>query len=277
MEHVNDVTTLLWDYGPYAVLALFALWLAPRRTQVFMACSDAPAAKLKLRVCASIALTCWAVVGVMVWCIYSNWSPSRTFVGTLGVFGQNAEFIPTDGDIYISVDGNRDQGLANLIWKYAVVVDRSAKNLGDKQFLFRYYWKPHSPENNLYALKLSQLEQRSVNFKADKNDPSKLLWDDDGDPKTLPVPYPVVASTQAGTSHFADGLFISTAHAEERMLDAARAQTLLNALDSSNRFFQAQAQDRLRTLSPTDLQRLLSEPALTSGARQQIDHELQKR
>jgi hypothetical protein len=66
---------LLFTYGPYAVLALFALWVAPRQTKLFLGCVRDGAAARTL--CGAVAAGSWLIVAAMVVLIWRSWPPDR--------------------------------------------------------------------------------------------------------------------------------------------------------------------------------------------------------
>ncbi len=119
MEPKNWVD-LLFTYGPYAELALFVLWVAPKQTKLFLACDRSDSAKC--RVTGGIVAACWLVILVMVWFVYSSWPPRTIYTGSLGIHTEDIVFTTTDEYLYVTaipigIGGGRFE------WKYVIVAE----------------------------------------------------------------------------------------------------------------------------------------------------------
>jgi len=261
---------LILKYGPYAVLALFAIWVAPRQTKIFLDSQSKEPAKVILS--AGIAAFCWVIVAGMSWYVYDNWPPRKTYLGMLGYHGDAVTFVSLEDRLLMS-GTLRGQLLA---WRYAVVDDNSGAT-EDQEFHFAYVWGPEPNDFTEYALTKKGLKAGPVNFSADKNDVTHLLYDDDRDSNTPPVPYPKVASNFRLDPTQKGGLFSAWAQAAPSQPDAATINSILRYLDSPNRTVQIQALRRLRGISSPRLENLLHGRGLSPRARTQISRELTRR
>ena len=69
----SDWVEPLFRYGPYAVLAVFALWIAPRQTKQAIDCIGK--GKLGLGLASTTTIVSWAIVVTMV-CTFSSNGPA---------------------------------------------------------------------------------------------------------------------------------------------------------------------------------------------------------
>jgi hypothetical protein len=255
----NSWPDLLFTYGPYAVLALFALWVAPRQTKRFLDCKET----VSRYVCGGVAVGCWVVVALMVWFIYQNWPPRTVYTGSLGTHGEETKFITADQDFFIStqlISGGR------LKWNFAIVSETPRFD-PEKCYAFSLI---HKDTHQDYEIMAELLKAGSLRFHPDPNDPSFLLYDHDRNPQTPYERYPTIAASRS-ESPLTLG-WTSAAFAQDD-----RHRELIQALSSNNEYFQAQARRQLRDLSDPELQNLLQRDDLPFQARRQIEAELQRR
>lgn len=166
----NRWVDLLFTYGPYAVLALFVLWVAPRQTKTFGICPKQDKAQRFL--CGSVAVGCWIVVALMVWFIYRDWPPRIIYQGSLGTYGQDTVFMTQDDDFYIATEMMRD----NLLkWKFAIVIESISRRDPKRSYQFTHLYKG-SPKD--YEITLGDLQAGYVNLHHDLNNPDKLILED---------------------------------------------------------------------------------------------------
>src|SRR5262245_44055558 len=111
----------LYTYGPYAVLALFVFYVAPRQLAAYRAKGGDRAQQALSGV---IALGCWAVVFLMVFYVFRYWPPRTVYLGSLGTHPAEAQFFPQSAQLYVSSRPAGGTGAANrLRWDYVVVTD----------------------------------------------------------------------------------------------------------------------------------------------------------
>src|SRR5215471_909957 len=109
----------LYTYGPYAVSALFLLWVAPAQTKAFcsLARGDRPQQTLK----AGIAITCWLVVLGMIGYITSFWPARRCILDHSAFTRRKGSSLSTTPELFIRstvVPGKR------LKWDYVIVTGK---------------------------------------------------------------------------------------------------------------------------------------------------------
>jgi len=255
----NSWPDLLFTYGPYAILALFALWVAPRQTKRFLGCKET----VSRSVCGGIAVGCWVVVALMVWFIYQNWPPRTVYTGSLGTHGEETKFITADQDFFIStqlVNGGR------MKWNFAIVSETPRFD-PEKCYAFSLLCKGAHHD---YEIMAEILKTGSLRFHPDPDDPCFLLYDHDRNPQTPYERYPTIAACRREPSTTVG--WTSSAFAQD---DKYRG--LIQALSSNNEYFQSQARKKLRDLSDAELQNLLQRSDLSSQARRLIEAELRRR
>src|SRR4051812_40148225 len=80
----------LFTYGPYAVLALFVLWVAPAQLKAFR--QGARGSPTQQAVSGFVTIGCWLIVFAMVYYIYLFWPPRTVYLGSLGTHPASAQF-----------------------------------------------------------------------------------------------------------------------------------------------------------------------------------------
>jgi hypothetical protein len=258
----------LFTYGPYAVLALFVLWVAPAQLKAFR--QGARGSPVQQAVSGFVTVGCWLIVFAMVYYIYLFWPPRTVYLGSLGIHRAGALFNSTSPQLFIASHpvGSGDR----LSWDYAIVTDTRGLAATDK-FAFAYQWGPNAQDYTDYYLPLSVLQKRRIDARADPDHPDDLLYDD-GDP-AAPSKLPRYAGARVPALPTAHAALIATAHAEAR--GAIDKSVLIEWLASSNPNLRAQARAQLRQLSPDELRQLLQTPGLPAAAKQQIEAELRGR
>lgn len=248
----NKWGDLLFTYGPYAVLVLFSLWVAPKQTQEFLKCTQGDKAQRYL--CGSVAVMCWVIVVAMVVFIYHNWPPQIVYQGSLGMYGQETEFVTSDDNFYISTELLPDN---RLKWKFAIVTKSSERDPNRSYEFTRLLNK--KPKD--YAIKLADLQAGHVNLQSHPNDPEKLILEGQElksiariDPNRFP------------------GKDWMTVYAQANQYDY-----IIQALISPNPYFQAQARRQLRALPEETLKEWLKRSDLPHEARRQVESELERR
>jgi hypothetical protein len=258
----------LFTYGPYAVLALFVLWVAPAQLKAFR--QGARGSPTQQAVSGFVTIGCWLIVFAMVYYIYLFWPPRTVYLGSLGTHPASAQFFSQAPQLYLSPRpvGGGDR----LRWDYVIVTDTRALNDTDK-FAFAYQWGPGAEAHTDFYLPLKELQKRRIDARADPEHPNNLLYD--GDDSAAPLKLPRYAETRPLGPPAVHATLIASAHAEARA--TIDKSVLVEWLASTNANLRAQARAQLRQLSPDELRQLLQTPGLPTAARQQIDAELKGR
>jgi hypothetical protein len=253
-DQLSGFTKELFDFGPYALLAIFLLYIAPKHTKRFIDCEHTDPTKRRL-LCA-IASGNWLVVFVMCVYIYTNWSPVKVYEGSLGIHGEESAFFTIDPNSYIATNEVRNK----VEWLFAYVSESGAIKKNDRfRFIHEYNGTPFS-----YSISASELKNGNINIIASSTDPSQLMLDMDNDPGTAPVLLePTVASIE--TSEPSGGFM--AAYAAPAPTDNA---TIIRQLSSSNRHFQAMGRRKLQSKSIQELQLMMSTPNIPQKAKREI-------
>lgn len=249
---------LIFKFGPYAILALFVLWVAPRASKRMQALTKtAPKA---VRISATLTLfASWAVVLVMVGFVLFKWSPVQVYDGELGVFKQSAKIYALDDNLYVKVEGteapNREK------WHF-VLVDRE-RALKDSDFAdFTYFWGKQDHEYTDYSIPLNVILAGEVkDFRFTRTDAEAAYVWQEGNWKVASV---VTEQDRIGFNWHWD------AHA------AANLQELAEQLAAPNRVVRAKARKDLRSLSDQELQQM-QQSVRDQNASRQIKQEQERR
>ena len=256
----SDWIEQLFTYGPYAVLALFVLWVAPRQTRQFIACEAQDVGSRLL--CGGIAVGCWLVVVTMVWFIYHAWSPRTAYTGSLGTYAEEVEFVPAHPNFFIATQLRTD---GRLTWKFAIVADLRS----NEPFEFTYVWGREETEYTDYKIESELLRRGPLRIMANPDDP-RVLFYETGDSGNSHQPLATAVASRA-IEQTAMGSWMA-AHAQE-----PPERHWLRAFDSNNRYFQAQARHKIRRLSDRDLRTLSQRSNLSKKARDAVNRELKSR
>lgn len=261
LEQLPAVTKELVDYGPYALLALFLLIIAPKHTKRFIECQDTD--KTKRRLLCTIASANWLVVFVMCTYIYINWSPLTAYQGTLGIHGEETVFYTIDPNSYIATNEVHDQ----LEWVFAYI---SANGAIKKEDQFRFIHEYDGTSKN-YSLAASKLKKGKIYISANSTDPSQLMFDDDNNPQTDSILLKPIAQYQP--PEHSGGFMAAYAAPAPANNNAA----IIRKLSSSNRHFQAIGRRKLESKSIQELQLMLRTPDISPQVKRQIQTVISRR
>jgi len=260
----------LFSYGPYAVLALFALWVAPTQLKAFRQVPREN--RVQQAVSGVITIGCWLIVFAMVGYIGRFWPPRTVYDGSLGTYVGPVDFYSQEPDLYFSshpVHSNRVE------WRYVIVTDSrlpDAKAAAD-DFRFSYQWGDGTDEYADFSLPRNLLQKRRVDLYPDPDHPHVLVYDDDSDPAQPRKALHVTNTQVAALSTTRAALFVTAAHAQA----GVDKSVIVDWLASPNGNLRAQGRGQLHQISPDELRQLLQTPALPSTARDQINAELANR
>jgi hypothetical protein len=257
-ELFKGAVEALYTYGPFAALALFALYVAPRQTKQFLDCSGEQEPAAKLWLCGAVAGMTWLIVAALTWVIVSSWPPMEVYRGKLGIHPKEVSIQSTCDELYISA---REVGRNRFRWQYVVVADKAADP--EEEFTFSV---THSVDEYAYddeTLTRAQLAAGRVDYQA-------------GQQEATVEPVAVHASVNRASvdsaRRRAQHWLISSAYAQELVPDA-----LLQDLNDDEPKVRAAARLQLRGYSTQTLQALLGEPGQPERVRQQIAKELSRR
>jgi hypothetical protein len=259
----------LFTYGPYAVLALFVLWVAPAQLKAFR--QAPPGNRTQQLVSGFIAVGCWLIVFGMVYYIYLFWPPRTVYLGSLGTHRVGALFFSQTPQLFIAshpLEGSNDR----FRWEYAIVTD---PHNSEKTFEFAYQWGPNDDDHADFSFPLDVLQKRRINLRPEPGHPENLVYDDDGNPATPPKTLQRITRAPAPRLRIAHAGMIGAAHAETRQ--AVDKSVIIEWLASSNPNVRAQARAQLRKTSTEELRQMLQTTGLSATARQQIEAELKHR
>ncbi len=248
----------IFEYGPYAVLVFFALWVGPRQTNLFLKCDRGD--KGARLFTGSIAGGCWMVTVLMAWFIYTNWSSKTVYTGSFGIHKDYIGFISADRNLYISSEpvGNR------LKWNFAVVADATQQKASEG-YAFSLTWGKGDEHYRDYIIS-SEYLKKGYKFEVAKDDPTLLLYDHDNNPGTPMSPL-TSASTESAPGSW------GVAYAQED-----KGKDFVEALASPNKHIWAHARKQLREMGDTELKGLLEKhPDLPEIARDRVNEELERR
>lgn len=249
---------LIFRFGPYAILALFVLWVAPRASKRM---SDlTKTAPKAVRVSATVTLVAsWSVVLIMVAYVLFKWSPVRVYDGSLGVLKQSEQIYPLDENVYVKMEGTQAPGRER--WHF-VLVDNERNLKKEGKIHFTYYWGRGENEYTDYAIPVAEiLDGRNTDFHMTRKTPEAEYTWQEGSWKQ--ASYDVEDRTLAfdwGWNAYADD----------------KLQKIAEQLASPNRLNRASARQKMRELSTQELEQLKnmsSDPT----ALHQIELEQQRR
>ncbi len=245
---------LLFTYGPYGVLALFGLWIAPRQTKLFL--SSDRQDKIAHSLSGGIAAVTWLVVVGMVWFIYSSWPPKQVYEGEFGKHGEDTQFYPSHPDFFIGTSSTA--GGNRLLWKF-VIVTRTGK-VGDEEVYS--FTRSLNGKFYDYEIPVRLLKERKLRLFSTRNNPGALFYDDDGDRSTDPIEYEAtyVRVMQKAAPGWLD------VYAQEN-----KEQQVIQQLRSPNPFFQAQGRAQLRYIPSAKLPSMIDSEDTPPEVRHQLE------
>jgi hypothetical protein len=256
----------IFEYGPYAVLVFFALWVGPRQSNVFLKCDRED--KGARTFTASVAGGCWLITVLMTWFIYTNWSSKTVYTGSFGMpkEGYNIKFVTADPNLYIS-----SESVGSILkWNFAVVAD-SAKQGTQKGYDFLLTWGKDGKESfRQYKIPLDHLK-KGYEYKAAEDDPTLLLYDHDDNSSTPSEPLSLASIAPVPSSW-------GVAYAQGDADKSNKDKDLIKILTSSNIHLRAHGQKQLAELSEAELTGLLEKhPDMPEIARDRVSEERERR
>lgn len=254
---------LLFDFGPYGILALFLLWVLPRATrrmQELTADSPAPTRMAS----AGTLFASWAVVLTLVGYVVLQWPPERTYTGQLGRLHQSEFVYPISDNVYLRMDEIR--GAPRIDWSFALT--GNPQEIGAMEAAeFVYRWGDDEDAFMDFAIPTQQvvngdLQRFPLHRLKDKEPGAVYQWS--GDDWSVPS-YRDVASAP-----WLELDFGWSAHADDKLADLAER------LADPNRLVRAKARSAMRRLSDREL-RELAKLARDDTAKSQVERERQRR
>lgn len=239
---------LLMSYGPYAVLILFALVVAPRASaRVRDVAANAPKA-VRVTTTAVVVGT-WSIVLLLVVYILFQWSPVRVYVGNLGVLNSEDKIYPLVDNMYLKVEGTKAPKREK--WSFVIVSRQDAFKDG-QHIEFSHYWGDSDDDYTDYLLPVSAVQKGSAHdFRLLSSEQRQAgetyTWVENKWSEALLTPVP---STE---------LVINwgwNAYADSPQKTRQELQKLVTDLQSVNRVMQANARREVRRLSDEQLQEL---------------------
>lgn len=263
-----DINAEMWPemllrFGPYAVLALFVLWVIPHTSKRLRDLPDR--APRSVQVCTGIAVVIsWTVVLLMVGYIALKWSPVRVYHGQLGMLNESEKIVPISDKVYVKAKGLEDTRKDR--WDFVLVVredELDRKRTAD----FVYIWGEGEDEYNVYRIPIGVIvDGQATEFSFVPGEPTELYrWDDDDWQEASS------AATQPQRREYASGLGWNV-HAD----DADHLEQLAQELDSPNRLVKVEARMKLRELSNEEL-KMLDSTVDDQDARELVRQELERR
>jgi len=268
MENVESGAALLISYGPYAVLALFALVIAPYLTKQ---CYRIKGKGFNKILSGSIACGAWLVVVAMVAYITIAWAPDKVYIGKIGKLDPAMNVFsdpPTGTELFIKNDG--DRGGKNA-WGYALI---SSKNIENKNncAAFTVSWTVGKTEHSVdFEVPVSVLmtgQNIKVSFKShgpNQNTEGDVFIYRDGNWSTKGRCEKEIVEASPG--------FFRTAYAA----DQATLNKISSGLQSSNSATRSQARKKMRRLSKSELKQLKGMLPPGSSAQNVVNKELARR
>jgi hypothetical protein len=249
---------IIFKFGPYAILALFVLWVTPRASKRMQDITKtAPKA---VRVSASITLfASWGVVLVMVGYVLFQWSPIRVYDGDLGILKQSERIYPLDSNLYVKVEGTQAPGRER--WRF-VLVDNERALRDEDMADFTYYWGNGENEYTDYSIPIGEILSGKINdYRFNKKDAEMAYVWSGGEWKLASNEMtPQAVAFDWGWNAYADD----------------KLQNISEQLASPNRIERAAARSDMRKLDTQDLQQL-KEMSNAPSAVHQIELEQQRR
>lgn len=229
---------LIFKFGPYAILALFVLWVAPRASKRMQNITRTAPKAVRVSATATL-IASWAVVLVMVAFVLFKWSPVQVYDGELGVLKHTAKIYPLDDNLYVKVEGTQAPNREK--WHF-VLVDRESA-LDEAEYAdFTYYWGHKDHEYTDYSIPIKIIVAGKVkNFRFTRRDAEAAYVWSGGDwqvASAATIPQPIAINWHWDV------------YAEKGL------QELAEELISPNRVVRAKARKELRSLSEQDLKQL---------------------
>ena len=262
IAQVKFLAELLANYGPYALAALFLLYLAPKHTKRFIDCQKT--SKKKQNFLLTVAIGNWLAALVMCFYIYVNWSPVITYQGDLGKHSTKSTFVTVDANSYIASQEDTND---RFNWRFAFI-SQNEQIKQNASFNFTHIYKDEFSDDDFhdYEIPVSQLKQDNIKITPNPNNPALLMISYGDQPATELEP---LAS------------YLPPAHPKQFMaafaISPADSAAIIRKLSSSNIRSQVIGKRRLRSLSTPELRQLLQTPNISAQARRHIQRVLNRR
>lgn len=267
MNSVANGAQLLELYGPYAVLALFALLIAPYLTKQ---CYRIQEEGFNKKLSGGIACGSWLVVVSMVIYITFNWTPTKVYSAGIGKFDQGMKVTPVQPDgnsnvkIYVKTKTDTIHSKQNR-WGYALIVGRGGIENKNECATFSISWEDKNKEAVDLDVPLSDLiESRHLKFKF-------LNHISEGD-AFIYHDGKWTSKGICGQEVRAEHGFFKTAYADHNPL-----HKISQGLQSSNSVTRAQARKKMRRLNKNELSQLRGMIPPGSSAQKVVNKELARR
>lgn len=273
-EAAKDWPSLLFDYGPYAVCAVFVfivVWLLIefRRSPE----DDAKKRFAFLSFAIAFSLATFACAFYIIF----SWPPRTVYEGSFGRYDDGTSFYSTSDHLYIGSEFvMTETGNHQKLWKFAVITDPGAERY-EKQIEFTYLWiDGGKTDHNDYEIPFKLLKAGRLNLFSDPAHPGVLLYHDIDNPSTpAKVLGPIIGPKDREGVALRSISGWTTANAQES--NEARDRAIIGALNSSDPYSQAQGRSQLRRLSDGELSALLQRTDVSPQARREIEAEQQRR
>jgi hypothetical protein len=235
---------LLIEYGPYAILALFVLWVIPRSSKKLQTLTTTAPKSVQMAATGAVGVS-WVVVLLMVAYVLLKWSPVRVYEGTLGVMDQSEQIYPLDDNIYIKAEGVEAPGRER--WQF-VLVDEERNIKKDGVATFTYCWDSGSKDCTDYIVPIKDIVDGSISsgLRFTKKDPEKAY-------KWVDGKWRLALGPLHQHRHYASGLGWNTyAYAGHDDLNKIKKKVA-----SPNRVMRAEGRMELRNLTDQQLVALM--------------------
>lgn len=241
---------LLMEFGPYAVLILFALLVAPRASKRLRDVAEHAPKAVRMSA-AAVVIGSWSVVLLMVVYVIFQWSPIRVYEGSLGVLSSQDKIYPLVDNLYLKVEGT--QAPKREKWAF-VVVSREDALSDDQHIEFSHYWGTNDTNYADYVLPVSAIKNGAVReFRLVSSEQRKAgaiyTWiNNQWSLELASISEPTTGDgINWGLNAYAD---------TPQVKSKQQLQQIVTGLQSVNRVTQARARRDMRTLSNQQLQEL---------------------
>lgn len=267
MDEIKDGAELLITYGPYAVLALFALLIAPHLTKQ---CLKIAGKGFNKKLTGSIAIGAWLVVLSMVAYITIAWTPNMVYLGKIGKLTPEMTVFsdaPSSVDLFIKNDG--DVGGKNS-WNYALITNQRINNKNECA-AFTINWTTNDqthavdfevPIKVLIAGKNLKMKIKDQNTEGDVYE--VYIYRDGA--------WSTKGTCEENTVAINTG-FIKTAYAA----DSENLKKISTGLQSNNSATRSKARKEMRRLNKDELSQLRDMVPSGSNAQKVVDKEQARR
>jgi hypothetical protein len=258
LEELSHIIRELFEYGPYALAALFLLYIAPKHTKRFIDCQLT--SKKKQNFLLTVAICNWLVAFIMCFYIYNNWSPVVTYQGSLGKHSESSSFITIDPNSYIASHESAGNG-DKINWQFAFI---SSGGTIKQNEAFKFTHE-HNDTFNDYEIPVNDLKEGNIKISASPDNPAKLIYHG---AQTSSILQPIASyKPEKHPQAF------MTAYA----LSPADNVRIIKKLSSPNSRYQIMGKRKLRTLNKVELRQMLQTPNISSQAERHINSTLNKR